>query len=184
MKVKLLKSILTALSLICILCIPITPVYAEPQGTDGTEIQVVKAEKLEIQLGPEWAGVEFQMKTDAGMYPGTITVGDDGVLRAEIGGSTSYILTCMNSSVSAPEPTQVLATTEQPSDGDSDKAVSDVEIKPENTVAGIPVQHIVLFGGGMVIAIGGLVVMQVMKKRRETDMEYEDDEDEDESSPY
>ena len=68
---------------------------AENQGTDGTEIQVMEAEQLEVQLGKEWAGREFQLKTDAGLYPGTITVGEDGVLRTELGGSTRYILTCM-----------------------------------------------------------------------------------------
>ena len=103
MKVKLLKGILTVLSLICILCIPATPIYAEPQGTDGTEMQVIEPEKLEIQLGADWAGVEFQLKTDSGMYPGTIAVGEDGVLRMELGGSKSYVLTCMNSSVSLPQ---------------------------------------------------------------------------------
>ncbi|MCA5962162.1 hypothetical protein LC724_19750 [Blautia sp. RD014234] len=113
MRVKLLKGILTVLSLICILCIPVTPIYAESQGTDGTEMQVMEPEKLEIQLGADWAGVEFQMKTDSGMYPGTIAVGDDGVLRMELGGSKSYVLTCMNSSVSAPEATQAPATTEE-----------------------------------------------------------------------
>ena len=76
MKVNLLKGILTVLSLICILCIPATPIYAEPQGTDGTEMQVIEPEKLEIQLGADWAGVEFQLKTDSGMYPGTIAVGE------------------------------------------------------------------------------------------------------------
>ena len=70
-------------------------VSAENQGTDGTEIQVMEAEQLELQLGKEWAGTEFQLKTDAGLYPGTITVGEDGVLRTELGGSTRYILTCM-----------------------------------------------------------------------------------------
>ncbi|MFR1477592.1 MAG: hypothetical protein ACLSB9_18885 [Hydrogeniiclostridium mannosilyticum] len=69
MKVKLLKGVLTVLSLICILCIPVTPIYAEPQGTDGTEMQVIAPEKLEIQLGADWAGVEFQLKTDSGCIP-------------------------------------------------------------------------------------------------------------------
>ena len=50
-------------------------VSAENQGTEGTEIQVMEAEQLEVQLGKEWAGREFQLKTDAGLYPGTITVG-------------------------------------------------------------------------------------------------------------
>ena len=69
MKIKLLKGALTVLSLICILCIPVTPIYAEPQGTDGTEMQVMEPEKLEIQLGADWAGVEFQLKTDSGLLP-------------------------------------------------------------------------------------------------------------------
>ena len=92
MKTKLTKGILLILSLLCILCIPVTPVYAAQQGTDGSELQVVKAEQLEIQLGTSWSGVEFQLKTDAGVYPGTVKVGTDGVLRLEIGGSSQYIL--------------------------------------------------------------------------------------------
>ena len=104
MKTKLAKGILLILSLLCILCVPVTPVYAVKQGTDGSELQVVKAEQLEIQLGTAWSGVEFQLKTDAGVYPGAVKVGTDGVLRLEIGGSSRYILTCMNSSTSIPEP--------------------------------------------------------------------------------
>lgn len=107
MKTKLTKGILLILSLLCILCVPVTPVYAAQQGTDGSELQVVKAEQLEIQLGTSWSGVEFQLKTDAGVYPGTVKVGTDGVLRLEIGGSSQYILTCMNSSTSIPEPEDV-----------------------------------------------------------------------------
>lgn len=84
-------------------------VSAENQGTNGTEMQVMEAEQLEVQLGKEWAGREFQLKTDAGLYPGTITVGEDGVLRTELGGSTRYILTCMLTE--NPDDTeQVLAT--------------------------------------------------------------------------
>ncbi len=45
------------------------------------------------------------------MYPGTIALGEDGVLGMELGGSKSYVLTCMNSSVSAPEAAQAPATT-------------------------------------------------------------------------
>ena len=107
MKTKLTKGILLILSLLCILCVPVTPVYAVQQGTDGSELQVVKAEQLEIQLGTSWSGVEFQLKTDAGVYPGTVKVGTDGVLRLEIGGSSQYILTCMNSSTSIPETQQI-----------------------------------------------------------------------------
>lgn len=95
MRAKHKTGFLLALVMMCILCFSVVPVWAEPQGTDGTELQVAQPEQLEIQLGAEWAGVEFQMKTDAGLYPGTIPVGQDGVLRLEIGGSKSYVLTCM-----------------------------------------------------------------------------------------
>ena len=54
-------------------------------GTDGTELQVADPASLEIQRGADCAGVEFELKTDAGMYPGDVVVGDDGVLRLEIG---------------------------------------------------------------------------------------------------
>lgn len=180
MRVKLLKGILTVLSLICILCIPVTPIYAESQGTDGTEIQVIEPEKLEIQLGADWAGVEFQLKTDSGLYPGTIAVGEDGVLRMELGGSKSYVLTCMNSSVSAPEATQAPATTEEAqneSNEGQESGGSNSGQDTEGTVAGIPILHLVLFAGGMVLAVGSLVVMRVMKKRRESDAEYEDEDE-------
>lgn len=104
-------------------------------GTDGTELQVAEPASLEIQLGEEWAGVEFELKTDAGMYPGDVVVGDDGVLRLEIGGSKSYILTCMNSSVAVPDPEQAPATTEESSESSVEKTEN---TSAENTVAGIP----------------------------------------------
>ena len=196
MRVKLLKGTLTVLSLLCILCFPVTPVYAEPQGTDGTEMQVMEAEKLEIQLGVDWTGVEFQLKTDAGMYPGTIKVGEDGVLRTELGGSKSYVLTCMNSSTAAPEPAQASAReaeaqteTEHAEDSGQESAAGaqqeassesqreDASVEQAGTVVGIPISHIVLFAGGMVLAIGSLIVMQVMKRRRGAEDEYEDEDE-------
>lgn len=166
-----------ALVMICILCFSVVPVWAEPQGTDGTEFQVAQPEQLEIQLGSEWAGVEFQMKTDAGLYPGTISVGQDGVLRLEIGGSKSYVLTCMNSATKTPSPTQAPATTEsQP----EEKTEGSLAEEKDATVAGIPVLHLCLFVGGMILAVGGLITMYVVKKQREDEGDYEYDEDEDE----
>ena len=91
MKTKIMKCLALVLAMTCILCFP-TPASAAAQGTDGTELEVVQPEQLEIQLGESWAGVAFELKTDAGMYPGVILVGEDGILRLEIGGSTSYIL--------------------------------------------------------------------------------------------
>ena len=40
MKTKLTKGILLILSLLCILCVPVTPAYAVQRGTDGSELQV------------------------------------------------------------------------------------------------------------------------------------------------
>ena len=191
MKVKLLKGVLTVLSLICILCIPVTPIHAEPQGTDGTEMQVIEPEKLEIQLGADWAGVEFQLKTDSGLYPGTIAVGEDGVLRMELGGSKSYVLTCMNSSVSVPEATQAPATTE-PGSEEADASLDTSETEEHSkdgeqsqdekaTIAGIPIQHIIFFGGGLVLAVGSLIALRIVKKRGVNG--YDDPKDDDDDFP-
>lgn len=118
------------------------------------------------------------MKTDAGLYPDTIPVGQDGVLRLEIGGSKSYVLTCMNSSVKAPSQSQVPATTESQPDEQSEGSQAE---ENSATVAGIPVLHLCLFVGGMVLAVGGLITMHVVKKRRKAEDDYEyDDEDEEE----
>lgn len=176
MKNKFPRYILWMLIMACIFYFSAVPVWAEPQGTDGTELQVAQPEQLEIQLGAEWAGVEFQMKTDAGLYPGTIPVGQDGVLRLEIGGSKSYVLTCMNSAAKAPSPTQAPATIESQPEKQAEGSLAE---ESSATVAGIPVLHLCLFVGGMVLAVGGLITMHVIKRRREDEGDYEyDDEDE------
>ena len=176
MKAKTIKSILLCVAMLCILCFPVQVLAETQQGTTGDELQLMEAEKLEIQFGTEWAGVEFQLKTDAGLYPGTVKVGQDGVLRMEIGGSKSYILTCMNSAVKVPEPTQAPATTE--TNPEQNNSETDSAEEGSATVAGIPVLHIVLFTGGMVVAIGALIAMSVVKRRREDDAAYEDEDDE------
>ena len=176
MKAKTIKSILLCVAMLCILCFPVQVLAETQQGTTSDELQLMEAEKLEIQLGTEWAGVEFQLKTDAGLYPGTVKVGQDGVLRMEIGGSKSYILTCMNSAVKVPEVTQAPATTE--TDSEQNNSETDSAEEGSATVAGIPVLHIVLFAGGMVVAIGALIAMHVMKRRRENEPVYDEEDDE------
>ena len=176
MKRKSITSILLVLAMLCMLCFPVQVLAETKQGTTGDELQLMEAEKLEIQLGTEWAGVEFQLKTDAGLYPGTVKVGQDGVLRMEIGGSKSYILTCMNSAVEVPEVTQAPATTE--TESEQNNSETDSAEEGSATVAGIPVLHIVLFAGGMVVAIGALIAMHVVKRRRESEPVYDEDDDE------
>lgn len=189
---KLMKKILGAVLAISLSALVLFPVpISAAEGTEGSEIQVIQPEQLEIQLGSAWAGVEFEFKTDSGVYPATIPVDPDGVLRLEIGGSSSYILTCLNSAVSAPAPTQAPAGI-QPSqanipkptaaeattaDMDASKAVPNAtDESGERTVAGIPVLHLELFGGGMVLAIGCLVLIAIRKRQAEALNDYEDDD--------
>lgn len=194
MKMKIAKAVALVLAMVCIFCFPV-PASATAQGTDGTELEVIQPQNLEIQLGESWAGVEFELKTDAGMYPGVIIVGEDGVLRLEIGGSENYILSCLNSTVEIPipgetapvdestetvaEPTEEAAPSEEADpteDATPDRA--EPEEVPDGTVAGIPIAHIALFGGGLIVAIGALVGINFYQKRSGKSNKTEEDDDE------
>lgn len=189
-KIRLMLSLIITSILLFALSVP----ALARDYTDGSELQVATPEQLEVQLGTAWAGVEFRLKTDSGMYPGTIPVGDDGVLRLEIGGSSSYQLSCIGSAVPAPTPEP--APEPLPSPAPSDKpnptptlaaeksaspqatiTVSEVEpVDPEFTLADIPVWQLGLFGGGLVVAIGVLIVLAVLKKRRGDDSDGDDED--------
>ena len=65
-KIWIGKIMLFACSLL--MCTSIT--YAAGDDTDGTELQVAQPVVLQIQLGQQWSGTEFQLKTNAGLYPG------------------------------------------------------------------------------------------------------------------
>ena len=100
MKKRILQIFLFAAVILFSGCfLPRPCVFAD---TDGSEINVVQPEKLEIQLGTDWIGAEFQLRTDQGLYPNLIPVGNDGVLRLEIGGSGSYILSCVSTGRTMP----------------------------------------------------------------------------------
>lgn len=164
--------LLAVITVMCLMCAPVQ-VLAASDGTNGDEFQLMEAEKLEIQLGEEWAGVEFQLKTDAGLYPRNIAVGGDGVLRLEIGGSKTYILSCLSSAVKTPEPSSNSDATES----ESNKEVpSETAESSANAGFKIPVLHIVLFVGGLAVAIGVLIIMSIVKRRRDFESEYDEDE--------
>lgn len=195
MKANIWKCVALVLALMCILTFPIG-VSAASQGTNGDELQVAEPEQLVIQLGEDWAGVEFELKTDAGMYPGTIAVGADGVLRLEIGGSKNYTLSCINSSVPSPTPQDSHLQETNPQENESTHQ-TDLENSPsehfsepdptesgeapttpeQNTEAGIPTTHLVIFGVGLVVAIGALISLKYLPKKNTASSEY-DDEDE------
>lgn len=193
MKMKNLKCVALVMAMVCILCFPV-PASATSQGTDGTELEVIQPQKLEIQLGESWAGVEFELKTDAGMYPGVIVVGEDGILRLEIGGSENYILSCLNSTVEVPMPGETVPAEEvnEPAADPSEEAAPTEDNQEEETVpseslpeetqvgtlGGIPVKHLVLFGGALIVAIGALVGINFYQKRSGKSNNSEEDDDE------
>lgn len=170
MKAKIWKCVALVLALMCILTFPIG-VSAAAQGTNGDEMQVATPEKLEIHLGQEWAGVTFELTTDYGKYPDPIPVGEDGVLRLEIGGSSSYVLSCLSSETEAPAPDETVPSETIPSEEATaikDKLVDIEEVDPTEPEekSGIPTAHIVMFGGGLVVAIGALIGISYFQKRR------------------
>ena len=191
MKTKIWKCVALVLALMCILTFPIG-VSAAAQGTNGDEMQVATPEKLEIHLGREWAGVTFELTTDYGKYPDPIPVGEDGVLRLEIGGSSSYVLSCLSSETEAPAPSETSPSENAPSESTpaEDATVSKDELEDiedvtptepteeDGKVAGIPVSHIIMFGGGLLVAVGALIGINYFQKRRANASNEYDENDE------
>ena len=180
MKVKIVKAVALILAMLCILCFPI-PASAVSQGTDGTQLQVMKPQNLQIHLGEDWAGVEFELTTDAGRYPGVIPVGEDGVLRLEIGGSENYILSCLNSSSDIPSTGDELQQEEESeAPTESEEGTVPVESTPEDSEEGnqvqIPVKHMVLFGGGLILALVALAGIHYSQSKRAA-VSRDDEED-------
>lgn len=197
---KMKTGIGVMLVLLCCILMCTGIVYATGDDTDGTELQVAQPVILEVQLGPQWAGVEFQLKTDAGLYPGIITVGQDGVLRTELGSSGSYVLSCVNSGVAAPSPNETSnpeSAEQLPEPSESGSAAKDaaeadgaVQLTQDpdsagSSIGGIPVMHLVLFGGGLLLAVGALVILRVIRNRQPVkQVPYDADEDDDDDYEY
>ena len=83
------KMLILAMALIvcAVSILPWTQVaYATP---DAKPTKTTIADKLILQLGPDWAGVEFELVTDVGKYPGTIVVDNTGVLALELSDSST-----------------------------------------------------------------------------------------------
>ena len=179
MKIKIVKAVALILAMLCILCFPI-PASAVSQGTDGTELQVMKPQNLQIHLGEDWAGAGFELTTDAGKYPGVIVVGEDGVLRLEIGGSENYILSCLNSSSDIPSTGDELQQEEgSEAPTEPEEGTMPVESAPEDSEEGnqvqIPVKHMVLFGGGLILALMALAGIHYSKRAAVSREDEEDD---------
>lgn len=168
-------TVLTALLLTFLLC------PAALADTDGTEPKIVQQpDQLVLQLGNRWAGVEFELRTDAGVFPAPVVVDETGVLTMDLGGSTTYTLSCINSTVSIPGP--VPEQTEQPEAPEvpetTPPAADPVEPPAaEQSGAGVPLPA-VIFLVGLIAAIAVLATLYITKKRREANYDEWDDGEE------
>ncbi|MBQ7033666.1 MAG: hypothetical protein IJN25_08435 [Clostridia bacterium] len=167
MKTKIFSMVFAIL----MLCCSMTTAFAA-QGTDGDELHVVEAQQLEIQLGTEWAGVEFMLRTDAGVYPGVIPVDETGVLSLEIGGSKTYILSCLQSSVAIPDVSLLQAPVTGETEPDKDDLVDIKDKEPA-----VPTAHIIMFVGGIIVAVGILIAIYISNKNRQIVQDDEEDDD-------
>ncbi len=184
------KWLVVLVAVIVMLAMPIA--YAD---TDGTELLVTdEPAQLIIHLGTDWAGAAFELKTDAGVYPQPVVVGQDGLLTTELGGSKTYILSALQSSLPAQQsgtegthPEDGLASpaprqsdTPEKSAPASKDIPEDVQPPSElptagaNNIGGIPTMHLILFAGGLFVCAVVLFVMYVLKRRKESDVDDDD----------
>ena len=105
----------------------------------------------------------------------TLTVSVSSAVSSISNGSGRLYPALTLSSTSIPEPEDTADSTDQT------QAPATTEQNPESNekaASGIPTLHIILFAGGMVIAVGTLIVMQILKKKHEN--EAPDDEEDEE----
>ncbi len=159
---------LSALFLTFLLMLVMAP--AALADTDETTPRITQQpDQLVLQLGVRWAGVEFELRTDAGRFPVPVVVNESGILTMDLGGSTTYTLTCLDSSVPVPtpEPEQL---------GGEDAPATQLENTeaPESSVNRLLVVFVVL----LLVVIVVLAVLIFMKQRQQD--VYDDWEEEEE----
>ena len=166
---KRLITIATAIAVIAV--IASSAAYA---NTDGSEIQITdQPDKLILQLGPQWAGVEFELKTDAGVFPVPVVVDKSGILKMDLGGSKNYTLSCLTQAAAVPSPERPSETPPAPS---PDPPEVDIEPEPGRAKDGVPAGILVIFLIGLIVAAGGLLAMKYYKRRCES-YDYDDEDD-------
>ena len=173
-KNRLFPMLITVMVLTAVL----TPAaYAD---TDGTEPKIVQQpDQLVLQLGTRWAGVEFELRTDAGIFPVPVVVDEYGILTMDLGGSTTYTLSCIHST--APIPDQEPEQTDPPPPVSSEPAPTAPDNpSPQQEVekGGIPLPAVIFLVG--LAAVGGVfIALHITKKRQEYAYdEWEDGEEE------
>ena len=165
---------MTLLTVVCLSMCLCTTAFAD---TDGTEPKVTQQpDQLVLQLGTRWAGVEFELRTDAGVFPAPIVVDETGVLTMDLGGSTTYTLSCINSTVPIPDPcVEQTPDTQQSSEEVQQPQEQNTATEPNS---GIPIVPLVVFLVGLACGGGGLVALHFAKRGRK-EAEYDEWADED-----
>lgn len=153
-----------------------TVAYADTNGTEPKIVQ--QPDQLILQLGTRWAGVEFELRTDAGIFPVPVVVNESGVLTMDLGGSTTYTLSCIESTIPIPDPEQDLPQAPEQTEPPEPAPSSPVPDIPQTIEQkGPSILPAIIFIVGLITAVAGLVMLQIAKKRREADYdEWEDDE--------
>lgn len=146
--------------------------------TDGTEPKIVQQpDQLVLQLGTRWAGVEFELRTDAGIFPAPVVVDENGVLTMDLGGSTTYTLSCINSTAPIPDPGSEQSDPPPSVSPDPTPEVPSSP-QPETGNSSLPLPA-VIFLVGLAVAGGAFIALHITKKRQDYGYdEWGDDEDE------
>lgn len=123
--------------------------------------------------------MEFELRTDAGIFPVPVVVDETGVLTMDLGGSKTYTLSCIDSTVAIPDPGSE-PDPEETEPLESDPLPPTPEVPPTTEPVeqkGPSILPAVIFIVGLIIALAGLVMLYTAKKSREADYdEWEDDE--------
>lgn len=172
---RLYMGVLTALAVTLALC----PAALADTGPDTPRI-TQQPDQLVLQLGARWAGVEFELRTDAGVFPAPVVVDASGILTMDLGGSTTYTLSCLDSTVPIPDPAPAEdpASNGQSAQPEPNSAQPVAPASPESRQS-IPILYLIVLIGGLVLAAGGLAALYLTKRRLQVGEDEWDDEDED-----
>lgn len=176
----------TAFLLAAVLSLALAPAALADTG-DTTPKITQQPDQLVLQLGVRWAGVEFELRTDAGVFPVPVVVDESGVLRMDLGGSTTYTLSCIDSTVPIPGPVAGETPGNETTPPEEDVSV---QAPPQTSVPepapapapapsqqNIPLAPLMVFLVGLAAVGGGMIAYWVLKRQQaEAYDEWEDDE--------
>lgn len=112
------------------------------------------------------------------MFPVPVVVDEGGVLRMDLGGSTTYTLSCIEPSVPIPGPTPSSETT-PPVDNIPEQQppqTPEPEPAPAPGQQNIPLAPLMVFLIGLAAVGGGMIVYWVLKRRQQDSYDEWDDD--------